>query len=191
MVGNINGMKKKTSTKTLDPSCKQPTDPTDATAEYHQLILFKLGGEEYGIHIDQIKEVVLTPPVTKMPQTPSYVKGVANIRGNVLAIIDLEEKFGVTTGSSGTKANTSNYTLVAESKDFNVGILVREVPNTLTVKASDIDENVNVVQNSGAQHNYILGLVKLDKRLVILIDLVKIMQANELAGTFNELTPAL
>ena len=58
-----------------------------------QLIIFKLAGEEYGLSIDQIKEVVLTPRVAKMPQTPAYIKGVANIRGNIIAIMDLEQKF--------------------------------------------------------------------------------------------------
>ena len=60
-----------------------------------QLIIFKLGTEEYALSIDQIKEVVLTPRIAKMPQTPSYIKGVANIRGNIIAILDLEQKFGI------------------------------------------------------------------------------------------------
>src|SRR6478752_3903251 len=60
-----------------------------------QLIIFKLGTEEYALSIDQIKEVVLTPRIARMPQTPSYIKGVANIRGSIIAILDLEQKFGI------------------------------------------------------------------------------------------------
>lgn len=172
---------------TADPAERGSEQLTDISADRHQLIIFKLGAEEYGIHIDQIKEVVLTPRVTRMPQTPSYVKGVANIRGNILAIVDLEEKFGI--GSVlPTEETTSHYTLVAESKNFNVGILVKEVPNTLSVMASDIDETVNVVQDSNEQSNYIMGIVKIDDRLVILIDLFKVMQTNDLAGVFKETT---
>src|SRR5690349_5800373 len=79
-----------------------------------QVMVFKLGNEEYGLHIDQIKEVVITPTITRMPQTPSYVKGVANIRGNVIAIFDLEDRFNL----SGTiQDQGSKYTLVVESED--------------------------------------------------------------------------
>lgn len=155
-------------------------------AEKHQLIVFRLGSEEYGIHIDQIKEVVLTPRVTRMPHTPSYIKGVANIRGSILAIVDLEEKFGLHEAASKPEESTSNYTLVAESKEFSIGILVKEVPNTLSVMASDIDEAINVVQSTTENSNYMLGIVKIDDRLVILIDLFKIMQANDVNGVFQE-----
>ena len=151
----------------------------DAVREHHdrfQLIVFKLGAEEYAIHIDQIKEVVLTPRITKMPQTPLHVRGVANVRGSVLAILDLEEKFGIRRDT--TSQDTANYTLVAAHRDFNVGILVKEVPNTLTVAAGDIEESVNVVPDTEAHGNYVLGIVKSDERLIVLMDLVRIMQTH-------------
>ena len=178
-------MKNKAVTDTAR-SKTEPSDSVDKSAEKHQLIVFRLGSEEYGIHIDQIKEVVLTPRVTRMPQTPSYIKGVANIRGSILAIVDLEEKFGLRDAASKTEESTSNYTLVAESKEFSIGILVKEVPNTLSVMASAIDEAINVVQSTTENSNYMLGIVKIDDRLVILIDLFKIMQANDVNGVFQE-----
>jgi purine-binding chemotaxis protein CheW len=95
-----------------------------------QLIVFKLGKEEYGLTIDQIKEVVLTPTITRMPQTPAYIKGVANIRGNIIAILDLEEKFNITDKSS-EGAKVGNYTLVVASEEYKIGILVKEVPQYL------------------------------------------------------------
>src|SRR6188768_235318 len=89
-----------------------------------QIIDFKQGEEEYALHIDQIKEVVITPNITRMPQTPSFVRGVANIRGNIIAIIDLEEMFGL----KRTNANHigKNFTLVVQSEDLKMGILVNE-----------------------------------------------------------------
>src|SRR3954467_12787508 len=100
-----------------------------------QIVVFKLGGEEYGMHIDQIKEVVITPNITKMPQTPSYVRGVANIRGNVISIFDLEDRFNLTRASQDQK---SKYTLVVESEDIKMGLLLNEVPNTVSVNTSDL-----------------------------------------------------
>ena len=179
-------MKNKTTTDITEHPTAQVTDMVDKSADKHQLIVFKLGSEEYGIHIDQIKEVVLTPRVTRMPQTPAYLKGVANIRGSILAIVDLEEKFGLQHSESKTEESTSNYTLVAESQDFRVGILVKEVPNTLSVMASDIDETINVVQDASENNQYILGIVKINDRLVILIDLFKTMQTQDLTGVLKD-----
>ena len=179
-------MEDKTLLDTPPHPSQHAAEVTEASNNKYQLIVFKLGSEEYAIHIDQIKEVVLTPRVTKMPQTPSYVKGVANIRGSVLAILDLEEKFGIQRDEQLSDESTSNYTLVAESKDFNVGVLVKEVPNTLSVAVSDIDETVNVVQDTDQHGNYMLGIVKMNERLIILIDLHQVMRTNDLMGVFNK-----
>lgn len=154
-----------------------------------QLIVFRQGSEEYGIHIDQIKEVVLTPNITKMPQTPTHVKGVANIRGNIIGIIDLEEKFGIKEASSTEEANlASNYTLVVESEEYKVGILVREVPNTLTVKTDSIEQSINIVHDNSLDADYIQGIVKLDARLIILIDIFKILEEKVLESISQEAT---
>lgn len=146
-----------------------------------QLIVFKLGQEEYALPIEQIKEVVLTPRISAMPQTPDYVKGIANIRGNVISIMDFEEKFGLNGNAKKVngKAGT-NYTLVIESKDFNVGILVREVPNTLTVLSSKIDNSNNILQHSTLDESVIKGIVKLKDRMIILIDVLLMMNSGEL-----------
>ena len=137
-----------------------------------QIVVFKLGGEEYGLHIDQIKEVVITPNITRMPQTPSYVKGVANIRGNVIAIFDLEDRFKLARTS---EDHVNKYTLVVESDDVKMGLLVNDVPNTVSVNFSDLDESVGIVNDAYAETNYIKGIIKTGKRLIILIDIFKVI----------------
>lgn len=138
-----------------------------------QIVVFKLGQEEYGLHIDQIKEVVITPTITRMPQTPAYVKGVANIRGNVIAMLDLEEKFDLKRQRVET-APKNNFTLVIESEDYKMGILVREVPNTLSVTSNRIENSV-LTGDLQSDQAYITGIVKLEKRLIIMIDIFKVI----------------
>ena len=146
-----------------------------------QLIVFKLGEEEYGLHIDQIKEIVRTPNITRMPETPDYIKGVANIRGNIIAIADLEKKFGVQARQEEGET-AGNFTLVIESEEFKLGVLVKEVPNTLAVPEADIDEALNLVQeNNNGETGYIKGVVKLDDRLIILIDIFKVLEGKDLS----------
>lgn len=141
-----------------------------------QIVVFKLGQEEYGLHIDQIKEVVITPNITRMPQTPSYVKGVANIRGNVIAIFDLEERFNLL--RSEIQTNGNKYTLVVESDDLKMGLLVNDVPNTISVSAGDLDESVSIINDVHAGDNYIKGIIKSGGRLIILIDIFKVIDQD-------------
>jgi purine-binding chemotaxis protein CheW len=138
-----------------------------------QIIVFKQGDEEYALQIDQIKEVVITPTITRMPQTPAFIKGVANIRGNIIAIMDLEEMFNLR--RTNTTEEGKNFTLVVESEDIKMGLLVREVPNTLSVNVADFDETVNVIQDASVDSNYIKGIIKSNGKLIILIDVFKVI----------------
>ena len=144
----------------------------EKSAIRHQLIVFKLGSEEYALQIDQVKEVVLTPEITKMPRTPDYIMGVANIRGNIIAIVDLEKRFNILDSEEGQKGM---YTLVIESEDFKIGILVKEVPNTLAAYDDEIDDSPNIIVDSEMDESYIQGIVKSDNRLIILIDIFKVI----------------
>jgi len=144
--------------------------------------VFKLGQEEYGLHIDQIKEVVITPNITRMPQTPSYVMGVANIRGNVIAIFDLEDRFNLTRN---IQKQGSKYTLVVEGEDVKMGLLVNEVPNTVSVNTADFDESVGIINDANAETNYIKGIIKTDDRLIILIDIFKVID-QEMSSTMKK-----
>lgn len=141
-----------------------------------QLIIFKLGGEEYALNIDQIKEVVLTPGIAQIPQTPDYIKGVANIRGTIIAIVDLNEKFKVGEEND----NIGRFTLVVESEEFKIGILVKEVPNTLTVGEKEIERNLSVLQYSDLDEECINGIVKKGDRMIIIVDMMKMMELDDL-----------
>jgi len=151
-----------------------------------QVVVFKLGEEEYGLHIDQIKEVVITPPITRMPQASSFIKGVANVRGNIIAILDLEDKFGLKKTIE-LEEGKKNYTLVIESEEFKMGVLVKEVPNTLSISTADIEETL-LTGDGNLESSYIKGIVKLNKRLIILIDIFKVLTEQEIGQTYKKAT---
>lgn len=152
-----------------------------------QLIVFKLAGEEYAMLIDQIKEVVITPKIAKVPLTPKYIRGVANIRGNILAIIDLVERFSLETNLNSESQATANFTLVVESDEYKMGILVKDVPNTLSVYEADIDNSPSIINdNSGVDNNYIKGIVKSGSRMIVLIDVHKVINKDEIHKVIKE-----
>ena len=157
---------------------------TEDKGQHIQLIVFKQADEEYALPISQIKEVVLTPSVAKVPQTPPFIKGVANIRGNLIAIIDLEKKFGLSKANDNEGIN-ANYTLVIESEEFKVGVLVKEVPNTLSVSTNNIDNSSGIMQYSTLDENSIKGIVKVKDRMIILIDMIQMMQSEEMKNFTN------
>jgi purine-binding chemotaxis protein CheW len=141
------------------------------------LIVFKLGNEEYGVRIDQVKEVTITPEITRMPKTPSFIKGVSNIRGDIIAIMDLEERFRIAPAQGPAKAHT--YTLVIEAKDYTMGFIVREVPQSLSLPVSSIDKAPSFIQDVNINENFIEGIGKYEERLIIVLDIYKILTSEE------------
>ncbi|QHL86215.1 chemotaxis protein CheW [Nibribacter ruber] len=141
------------------------------------LIVFKLGTEEFGVRIEQVKEVTITPEITRMPKTPSFIKGVANIRGDILAIMDLEERFQVERSISPER---HTYTLVIEAKDYTLGFIVKEVPQSLTLPVSSIDKAPSFIQDININENFIEGIGKIDNRLIIVLDIFKILTSDEI-----------
>lgn len=153
---------------------------TNRDEKFMQLIIFKLNGAEYALPIDQVKEVVLTPSVARIPHTEKYIRGVANIRGTIITIMDLEERFKLAAGQQEAADNSYNYTLFIESENQKVGVLVKEVPNTLTVGESEIDRSSGIMQYSSLDVDCIEGIVKIGDRLIVLIDFFKMTGIPEI-----------
>jgi len=149
-----------------------------------QLIVFKLGGEEYALPIEQIKEVVLTPRISKVPHTPDFIKGLANIRGNLISILDLEKKFNL--NETIPQDGGMNFTLVIESEVYKAGVLVKELPNTLSVSNEQIDNTSNIIQYSSMDKDCINGIAKVGERTIILVDMFKMLETNEIKEIINQ-----
>ena len=123
----------------------------------------------------------MTPRISNVPQTPDYVMGIANIRGNIISIMDFEKKFGLKKKDIPLEGQGKvNYTLVIESDEFNIGILVNDVPNTMSVPASKIDHSANIMQYSNLDESVIQGVVKLRGRMIIMIDVLKMLDIGKL-----------
>ena len=152
----------------------QPTETRKLMVQ--QLIVFRLGEEEYGLTIEQVKEIVVTPPIARIPLMPTYVKGVANVRGNILAIIDLAEKFGLNGSQPSLEEEAvKSFILVMESDTLKMGILVREVPSTLSVAQEQIESSPALVHDSSEDNQSIKGIIRVGTRLIILIDVYQII----------------
>jgi purine-binding chemotaxis protein CheW len=153
-------------------------EPVEATIH---LIVFRLGAEEYGVRIEQIREVTVTPEITRMPKTPEFIKGIANIRGDIIAIMDLEERFRIkpVPNEDPVTAKTT-YTLVVDSRDCTIGLVVKKVPQSLSLPVSRMDKTPAFLQDTRISDSYIEGIGKLQDRLIIVLDIFKILTGEEI-----------
>lgn len=175
-------------TAVADPKEAGGTDAATkpVNQEMVHLIVFKLGTESYAIKIGQVKEVTVTPAITRMPRTPDFVKGVANIRGDIIAIVDLEERFGIQPAPVSQSLHPGitsgiTYTLVIEAKEYSIGLQVREVPQSLNLAISKIDRTPSFLQDISIHKNYIEGIAKEGNRLIIVLDIYKILTNDEIS----------
>ena len=147
-------------------------------AELVQLIVFRLGDEDYGIRIEQVKEVTVTPEVARMPKTPPFVKGIANLRGDIIAIIDLEERFRLR--PAGREVPERSYTVAVEAADYTLGLMVREVPRPFTLPLSQIEPAPEFVQDASTRDKYLEGIAKLPEGgIIIVLDMRKLLTPSE------------
>jgi purine-binding chemotaxis protein CheW len=144
----------------------------DANQEL-QLVSFHVGNEEFGIDILRVKEIIRILEITKVPNSPDYVEGVINLRGRVIPIIDLRVRLKVTK----TVLNTNSRIIVLEIEDKTVGFIVDSVSEVLRISTSLIEAPPSIVSNINSE--YITAIVKLDDKLLILLDMEKVLSAEE------------
>ncbi len=152
------------------------------TAEMIQLVNFRIRDEEFGVDIGSVREITKVAGITHIPEAPSFVYGVTNLRGQVIAVIDLARQFGLAPRQD---LPESARIVVTEIRNQTVGMLVDEVPEVLKIPGGDIEPAPEVIQTE-VRKDYIKGVGKLDSRLIILLDLEKLLEPNEI----EELTKA-
>jgi purine-binding chemotaxis protein CheW len=146
--------------------------------EEMQMLTFSLDNVLYGVNVSQVREVKNFEGVTPVPYAPIYVRGVTNLRGEVIPVIDLRKRFGMAAG----KNENTNIMIIVQDK-HPVGIMVDAVMEVLTLPKKDIETNVEslIVDRSEA----VLGVAKHDKDLIILLDLLKVT-AKDLVNMGDE-----
>jgi purine-binding chemotaxis protein CheW len=141
-----------------------------------QLVVFKLGGEEFGVDIMQVREIIRKGTITAVPNAPEYVNGVINLRGLITTIIDLRRKLGLSEKDS--EDDQQERVIVVEVEKNTVGMAVDAVTEVTYLSKSDIDEVPTMVkENIGTE--YLRGVGKLPNRLLILIDLKRVLHGEE------------
>jgi len=139
-----------------------------------QLVLFKIAGEEFGVDINEVKEIIRWEEVTRIPNTEAYIKGVINLRGSIIVVNDLAMKLGLPS----KKIDDETRILVVEVKDNTVGMVVDSATEVMRLAEGKVRDPPSMITDK-IDHNYIEGVGLLDeKRLLTLLDLAKVLESK-------------
>ena len=143
-------------------------------------LTFALGSEEYGLEITKVREIIGFVEVTDVPQTPQHIKGVINLRGQVIPVVDLRAKFGMET----TEVTDQTCIIVVEiaEKDqaLNTGIVVDRVQEVLDIAGEDIEEAPEF--GPSVDTDFILGMGKIEESVKILLDIDAVLGTDNLGS---------
>jgi purine-binding chemotaxis protein CheW len=140
-------------------------------------LTFALGPEEYGLEILKVREIIGYMEITAVPQTPSHVKGVINLRGQVIPVIDLRSKFGMETAEITEESCIIVVEISQGNRNFQTGIVVDHVQEVLDIDGQDIEDTPQFGSSFNA--DFILGMGKVGDSVKILLDIDKVLAGED------------
>jgi purine-binding chemotaxis protein CheW len=146
------------------------------SGEIAHLVCFRLGEEEYGVDISQVQEINRMMPITRVPRAPEFMKGVINLRGQLIPIVDLRRRFGMPP----VEPTKSTRIVVVEIGHSRVGLVVDGVSEVLKLPVEHIDAAPEMMADTDA--GYVRGVGKSGERLIVLLDLGPIILGSTEAG---------
>lgn len=140
----------------------------DTSLEQDQLVVFEVGNEAFGIDISSVQEIIRLQQITDVPKAPMHVKGVINLRGKVIPIIDLRDKFSL----AQTEETKSSRIVVVDVLGSTVGMIVDAVSEVLRIGTNQIEPPSSIIES---YEKYLKGIGRLDERLILLLDLERLI----------------
>lgn len=144
---------------------------------YQKLLTFSLGSEGYGISILKIKEIIGMMDITPVPRTPEFIKGVINLRGKIIPVMDLRAKFGMEEQEYDVRTCIIVAEVTMHGTQKLLGVVVDTVSEVVTIASDQIEPPPEYGTN--AEHNSILGIGKIKERVIIILDIDEIFLCEE------------
>ncbi len=145
-----------------------------------QFLTFMLAGEEYGVDILRVQEIKGWDAVTNIPNTPEYIRGVINLRGTIVPIVDLRLRFNMEKMEYGPTTVVIVLKVMSDEKSRIMGIVVDGVSDVYNIPSEEIREAPDF--GSGIDTDFVMGLASVEDKMVILLDIDHMLNAAELAG---------
>ncbi len=150
-------------------------DETDDEVQENKFLMCKIGDEIYGIDIQHVTDIIELQKITEVPEMPDYVKGVINLRGNVIPVIDLRLRFHM----AGREYDDRTVITVVKIKDYSIGFIVDTATEVQDIPEKNIDPAPRFHENE-EKKKYIAGLGKIDEQVIILLDIENLVGQKEI-----------
>lgn len=152
------------------------TDKNNSTnkTDEKQIVIFRLGNEEFGVNINEVREIIRMEQITHVPNTQEYIKGVINLRGGIIVVIDLAMKLGLPI----RQADTNTRIIVIEVDNNTIGMIVDSATEVLRLQSEEI-KGAPAIITEKINSDFIDGVGIIGERLLILLDLAKVMHAKD------------
>jgi purine-binding chemotaxis protein CheW len=143
-------------------------------AEEKKIIVFALGHEEYGVEVEKVKTIERMQQMTRVPKTPPFIKGVINLRGVVIPIIDLRSRFGLPE----KEVTENSRMIIVATGNIEVGMIVDSANDVIDIDGSLVESPPEIV--GGIRAKYLDGIAKVGERLLVLLNLEQVLNKEEL-----------
>lgn len=164
----------------MQSAVMEPPAAVKTDARAGKYLTFGLGKEEFAIQVMRVREIMGVQEITAVPQTPEYVKGVINLRGKVIPVVDLRLKFGMQPQDYTQRTCIIVVQIEQEDARLLTGVVVDEVSEVVTLQSGDIEDTPDF--GRGVATPYLLGMAKLKGKVKILLDINKVMSDQEVRG---------
>ena len=144
-----------------------------------QMVVFSIGKELYGVGIDAVHEIVKVPDITEVPDAPAFLEGVINLRGKIVPVVDLRKRMKL----DSKEKTKSSRVLITENEGRLVGLLVDAVSEVLKIQPDAVEAPPEMISSIGVQ--YITGVAKVEGRLIIILDLRKVLSVDDMRTIGN------
>ncbi len=159
------------------------------SAPVTQYLTFGLAGEEYAIAVLEVREILEYTVLTKVPGTPAFIRGVMNLRGSVVPVIDLALKFGLEERPITRWTCIIIIEVAHESDRTTIGILADSVSQVVDLRADDIEPPPSF--GTGIRVEYLIGMGKLGRKFALILDVDKVLSPTEMMKVFSVPSQAL
>lgn len=160
----------------MDQTTAIPAEKTSEAEDAIQMVGFVLAGELFGVDILMVQEIIKESAVTSIPDSPDFIEGVINLRGNIIPIIDLHKRLNLAAGKRETKDKA--WTLILNVGGRTTGFMVDRVTRVIKVAQNAIQPPPDMVA-SALKSQYISGICKLDEQIMAILDFNRILVVEE------------
>ncbi len=148
-------------------------DQLTSGSDILQLVTFNMGTEEYAVNILNVQEINRMTEIAKVPNAPSYVEGVINLRGRVIPVVSLSKRFGFVEKDQDEQSRI----IIMDIQGITIGVIVDSVSEVLRIPANTVDPAPHIATEMGTE--FIKGIAKMEDRLIILIDMDLLIERSE------------